>query len=176
MTKYKINVDEVRFQTTEEMSSLTCSSSDRTVSPAMKRSPQSFCCANIQVNPPKSEGKPRFRGNASHPCSLKRLARLTGAIGSMDTCHESFMVMGREWIISGTQVLSGRGSAVTRSIYTISLRIRPRERRADAQSTLLLLHRLTSSPGFPISWCRVECHSRRRVSDSGWIASQKRHM
>lgn len=64
----------------------------------------------------------------------------------MDTCHESFIMMGRERIISGTQVLSQRGSDLTRSIYTLSLWIRPRECHTAAQSTLLLLHPLTTHP------------------------------
>ena len=48
--------------------------------------------------------------------------------------------------MSGTQVLSQRGSNLTRSIYTLSLWIRPRERHTAAQSTLLLPHPLTSQP------------------------------
>lgn len=69
---------------------------------------------------------------------LKWFLGLTPAIKSVDTCHESFIMMGWEWIISGTQVLSQRGSDLTRSIYTLSLWIRPRECHTAAQSTPLV--------------------------------------
>lgn len=45
---------------------------------------------------------------------------------------------GWEWIISGTQVLSQRGSDLSRSIYTHSLWIRPRECHTAAQSSPLV--------------------------------------
>lgn len=43
-------------------------------------------------------------------------------------------------------MLSQRGSDLTRSIYTLSLWIRPRECHTAAQSTLSVLHPLTTHP------------------------------
>lgn len=105
-----------------------------------------LCHTKIPNHLPKSVGKPYLDWKPIHPCLLKWFLGLTPAIRSVDTCHESFIVTGGEWIISGTQVLSQRGSDLTRSIYTLSLWIRPRECHTAAQSSLLLLHPLVPHP------------------------------
>lgn len=90
----------------------------------------------------------------------------------MDKCHESFIMNRRGWIIFGTQVLSQSRSDLTRSIYTLSLWIRPRECHTAAQSTLLLLHPLTNHP----SVCTIITHTRELSATHGNIkmtASEK---
>lgn len=100
--------------------------------------------SEIPIHLAKSNTSPCFDWNAIHPYLVKLHLGLTPAIKSVDTCHESFIMMRREW--RNTQVLSQRGSHLTRSIYTLSLWIRPRECHTAAQSTLLLVHPHTTRP------------------------------
>lgn len=62
-----------------------------------------------------------------------------------------------EWVISGTQVLSQRGSDLTRSIYTLSLWIRPRGCHTAAQSNPLVALSTHHTVCFPHQ--TAECHS-----------------
>lgn len=138
--------------------------------------PLPSCCCPIVTPKSKSislnqRGKPCFDWNPTHPCWLEWFRGLTPAIRSAWTpCHESFITYGREWIISGTQVLSQRGSDLTRSIYTLSLWIRPRECHTAAQSTLLLLHPLSSHP----SVCTIITPFRELSATHGDIKKTKR--
>lgn len=125
------------------------------------------------------DGAQRFDSNPIHPGLFKWFVTLTPAIKSVDTRHESFILNGREWMISSTQVLSQRGSDLTRSIYTLSQWIRPNECHRAAQSNLLLLRPLSTHPSVSTITTPIRemsaAHGDIKLTASGLLSNKTTH-